>query len=76
MFDFDRHFALGVFADRDAVDAEIAAHDFDAGDLLDGQEQRVERPVAGGHFLRHLLLAAAKRERDASASCPVPAVSL
>ena len=27
VFDFDVHFALGVFADRDGVDAEIAAAD-------------------------------------------------
>ena len=47
VLDFDVHFALGVFADGDAVHAEIAADDRHAGDLLDGQEQRVDRAVAG-----------------------------
>ena len=46
--DFDRRFALGIFAARHAVDAEVADHDRDAGDLLDRAEQRVERAVAAG----------------------------
>ena len=46
MLDLDRHFGLRILAHRNAVDVEIAAHDFDAGDSLDGVKQGVERAVA------------------------------
>ena len=58
MLDFDRRFALGVFAARDAVDAEVADDDRRAGDLLDRAEQRVERAVAAGRRLADWFVAA------------------
>ena len=36
--------------------------DREAGDFFDGQENGVDRPVAGGHFLGQFLLAALQRQ--------------
>ena len=48
VLDLHHHLALGVLADRHAVDVKVLADDRDAGQLLDGQEDRVDRAVAAG----------------------------
>ena len=48
VFHLHHHLALCVFADRHAMHAEILAHDRDAGEFLDRQEDRVDRSVAAG----------------------------
>ena len=60
MFDLDHDLALRVFADRYAMHVEIAALDRDAGELLDGEEDGIDRPVAAVLFRRVVLVAMAE----------------
>src|SRR5512137_2457359 len=57
------HLALRVLAHGDRLDAVVPQLGLDAGDLLDGLEDRVHRAVAGGRVLE--ALPARLHERDA-----------
>src|SRR5262249_20865242 len=61
VFDFDRRFALRVFAARHAVNAEVTHNDLDAGDLFDRVEQGVERTIAAARGLAYVLAGALER---------------
>src|SRR5438046_3151231 len=56
VFRLDVGLALGVLADRNAADVIVADLDVDAGDPLDGLEDRVHRAVADDGLAMNLAL--------------------